>query len=116
MNLGIDMHRREPWVVVTPLGDLDMGSAPSLRQQLVNLITGGDCLVVLDLGSVDFVDSIGIGVIIGALRRARARGGDLVLARPSAEFASLLALVDLDRVFTVHADIDAAAAEAQPPS
>ncbi|MGI9603548.1 MAG: STAS domain-containing protein [Acidimicrobiales bacterium] len=110
MNLGVDVQRRGEWVVITPLGDVDMGSAPGLRQEVIRTVAAGDTRIVFDLGSVDFIDSVGLGVVIGALRRTRANGGDVVLARVPDSVAEVLALVELDRILTIHADIDDAVA------
>ncbi|MDH4169008.1 MAG: STAS domain-containing protein [Acidimicrobiia bacterium] len=108
VNLGIDVQRRDPWVVLTPLGDLDMGSAPAVRQAIVGAIAAGDTRLVIDLGSVDFIDSVGLGVIIGARRRARSNGGDVVLARLTESTRQVFALVELDQIFDVTLDVDRA--------
>lgn len=108
VNLGIDVSRRGPWVVLAPLGDLDMGSAPRLRQEVVTAVSAGDVHLVLDLGAVEFIDSVGLGVIVGARRRTRANGGDIVLARVSAAVRALFELVELDRIFAVDVDLDTA--------
>ena len=110
VNLGIDVHRRGDWIVIAPIGDLDMGSAPRLRQEVVTAVAAGDTHLVVDLGSVDFIDSVGLGVIVGARRRARSNGGEVMLAGLSEQARALFELVDLDRVFAVDLDLDAATA------
>lgn len=60
-------------------GELDVYTAPKLRQTLVELAARGPRRVALELSDVPFVDSTGLGVIIGGLRRLRATGGDLEL-------------------------------------
>ena len=99
-------------VVLTVLGDLDMAGAPGLRQVVVTEVAGGARLVVLDLTAVDFVDSAGLGVVVGALRRLRAHDGDLLVVCPEPRIRRVFEMCDLDRVFTLHGDVDAAAVAA----
>lgn len=97
-------------VVLTVLGDLDMAAAPGFRQAVVAEVAGGARLVVLDLTAVDFVDSVGLGVVVGALRRLRAHAGDLVVVCPEPRIRRVFEMCDLDRVFALHQDVGAAAA------
>lgn len=97
-------------VVLTVLGDLDMAGAPTLRQAVVAEVTGGTRLVVLDLTAVDFLDSAGLGVVVGGLRRLRAHDGDLVVVCPESRIRQVFESCDLDRVFDLHPDVEAAVA------
>ncbi len=123
--MQIDVQRRDPspgdgstgpsgrvYVVLTVLGDLDMAGAPVLRQAVVTEVTGGARLVVLDLTAVDFMDSAGVGVVVGGLRRLRAHGGDLVLVCPEPRIRQVFESCDLDRVFDLHPDVEVAVATA----
>ncbi len=110
MNFGIDVDRRADAVVITPLGDLDMAATPAFRQTIIKVLADGDDRIVVRLSSVDFCDSAGLGALVGALKRVRARGGDLVVCSPSESMANLFALCSLDRVFTLHASPEAAIA------
>lgn len=94
--------------VVAPTGELDMASAPRLRQELMALASAGRTAVVLDLAGVDFMDSTGLGVILGALKRLRAAGGDLTLARAEPQVAKVFEITRLDDILTLHPTIDAA--------
>lgn len=66
--------------VVTINGHLDTYSAPDVRAALIDAINEGRYRQVVDLTAVTFLDSTGLAVIVGAVKRARAHGGDLVLA------------------------------------
>lgn len=108
MHLEIHCSTRDCWTVLTPFGDLDMAGAPGLRQAVVREVGQGHNQLVIDLSVVTFVDSSGLGALIGALRRTRAHGGDLLLVCPDPELRQAFKLCDLDRVFELHADLDAA--------
>jgi len=99
--VAVDVSERAGRTVVTVIGDVDLATAPDLRTRLADLAVRGPHLVV-DLDGVDLLDSTGLGVLVGARRRARQAGGDLALVCSEGRLADLLAATDLDRVFTVH--------------
>ena len=108
MYLKIDCFARGSWTVLSPFGDLDMAGAPGFRQAVVREVAEGHNQLIVDLSAVTFVDSSGLGAIIGALRRTRAHGGDLALVCPDSEIWRAFELCDLDRVFEFHPNLDAA--------
>ena len=84
-------------------GELDIDGAPSLRRALIEAIdnNAGRQLVV-DLEGVDFIDSAGLGVLVGGLKHARTREGDLVLVATGRSVIKVLELTGLTRVFEIH--------------
>jgi anti-sigma B factor antagonist len=99
--LGVQAERAGEWSVIHVSGEIDMATAPRLRQALVAEIDGGCRSVVVDLSGVQFVDSTGLGVLIGALVRARRVGGDLTVTGLSPRVRELFDIVALDRVLAV---------------
>jgi anti-sigma B factor antagonist len=87
--------------VVHVAGDLDCYSSPQLRSTFLELVAEGHRQVVLDVGATNFVDSTGLGVLVGGVRRFRQEGGDLVLRSPSPATVRLLEVTGLTSVFSV---------------
>ena len=98
-------HRGEGddgWTVVAVTGELELATAPRLRQEVVGLVGEGHVQIVLDLSGVDFVDSVGLGVIVSVLKRVRGRGGELVVAGPVPRVRRLFELTRLDEIIPLH--------------
>ncbi len=79
-------------------GDVDLATAAHLRDTLMHLMGRDYHKVVLNLSGVAFMDSIGLGVLLGALRRLRERGGEMYLAECTPRVGRLLTLTTLDAV------------------
>lgn len=108
MQIVTHSHREGPWTVVTVAGELDVVGGPELRQAVMAEVAAGNHLLVLDLTGVDFVDSFGLGVVIGALKRTRLLDGDLRVVVPEPRVRRVFEVCDLDRVFTLHDTVDGA--------
>lgn len=84
--------------------------ATSLNEQLHKLIEGNKKKVVVDLEEVKFINSSGLGMLIGGLTTLRNSGGDMKLARASQKIEDLLKMTKLTTVFDIHQDVNAAVA------
>ena len=111
VSVTIRRSEQPPWTVLTVGGDLDVVGAPDLRQAVVVAVADGARLIALDLSDLDFVDSFGIGAVVGALKRLRQRGGDLALVCLSSRIRRVFEICDLDRIIALH---DSAASLAAP--
>ena len=94
--------------VVEVRGEVDVYTASLLRERLLAVIDGGAGRVVADLRRVDFLDSTGLGVLVGALKRLRMAGGDLVLVCDNEKLLKIFQITALDRVFALHNTVEAA--------
>ena len=96
--------------VVGLTGRLDLLSAAQVKERLAQEAAAGRKRLVVDLGDVSFIDSSGLGALIGALKAARVAGGDLRIARPTDQAQLILKLTTLDRVMKPYPTVDAALA------
>jgi anti-sigma B factor antagonist len=88
--------------IVRGEGRLNMVSAPALRQVITGLVDEGRSKIVVDLSGVDFMDSSGLGSLIGCLKTTRQAGGDLRIAAPTKQVVMVLQLSNLDRVLKAY--------------
>ncbi|MYE66445.1 MAG: STAS domain-containing protein [Acidimicrobiaceae bacterium] len=116
MSVTIRRSERPPWTVLSVGGELDVVGAPYLRQAVVKEVADGARGLLIDLSELDFVDSFGMGAIVGALKRLRQRGGELALVCPSRRIRRVFELCDLDRIIAFHDSIDSAAGSEPAPS
>ena len=106
MDLVVHVEDRGGWAVARTSGDLDLTTAPRLREQIVQVVANGQPHVILDLQQVDFVDSTGLGVIVGLLKRTRSQGGDLRLVSTRTSLRKVLELTALDHALPLAATVE----------
>ncbi|TCM49362.1 STAS domain-containing protein [Kribbella sp. VKM Ac-2568] len=96
-----------PAPVVRVSGDLDLETSPELTDQLKVLL--GPHLLVIDLTDVEFMDSTGLGVLVGAHKESSSRGGSLALVGAQHRVQKILRITKLHKVFTLYPTLDALA-------
>lgn len=101
VQLGVDVSHREGRAVLHVSGDLDLATAPAFRQAIVGAVAAGDRRLIVDLGATDHLDSVGLGLLLGARKRAVAHGGDLVVVCPEPRLRRVLELTELTRIVPV---------------
>lgn len=79
-KVEIDIQDKDEYKVLVPVGDLDVYTVGSLRDALGKMIEDETPSVVVDLDGVPFMDSSGLGALMGGVRRLREAGGDLAIA------------------------------------
>ena len=105
MKIVVD-HRSDAVAVIRLEGRLDFLSAVNAREQFSKTVHSGTPRLVVDLGGVTFIDSSGLGSLVGGLKSARQAGGDLRIACPSEQAKSVFRLTSLDQVFRSHPTLD----------
>jgi len=91
-------------VTVSVRGELDVSSAGRLRSCLFEMLTAGPVNVTIDLAGLSFIDSTGLGVLVGAVKRAREQGGDVVLRDPTRSTRKVLEISGLAKIFDIVGD------------
>jgi anti-sigma B factor antagonist len=104
--LQVDVLDRHGWRVVRATGQLDVATAPEFRQTLVQAQYGGETHVVVDLNGVEFIDSMGLGVLVGGLKRARTHQCQFVVACEHPRILRVLELTGLGHVLRVVPDTE----------
>lgn len=110
MDLGFTTTERNGRTVLAVHGEVDVATAPQLREKLIALVGTGDRDVVLDLDGVGFLDSTGLGVMVGSLKRARSKGHDLHVVCTNRSILKVLEITGLDKVLAIHDSVDDAVA------
>ncbi len=98
------------WEVVALVGEMDLASAPDVRARLNSYVDASPVWLVLDVADVEFVDSTGLGVLVGALRRVRGSGGDVRIAAARPAMQRVLSVTGLDQVFRLFPTVEQATA------
>ena len=88
-------------------GEVDVYSAPALRDGLTELLASGSSVIV-DLTEVGFLDSTGLGALVAARKVAEDNGAQLPLVCTKERILKLFTITGLDGVFTIHESVDAA--------
>ena len=109
MELGLKVDEsRPPHTVLAVKGEVDVYTAPRLREKLVELASQGRHRIVVDLEGVDFLDSTGLGVLVGGLKRLRSHEGDLELVCTQNRILKVFEITGLTKVFSIYDSVDAA--------
>lgn len=109
--LTVDARRLGDIGIVTAAGEIDAHSARALREALVAAIAGGTIRLVADLSDVTFMDSSGLGVLVGKLKDARVRGGELHIVAVQERVLRVFQITGLDGVFAIHDSLESALAD-----
>lgn len=93
MALTVNARTDNGSTLVGVSGEVDVSNAAELREQLEEVLSGDATAVTIDLSQVPYIDSTGIGVLVGAAHRAKDKGVELVVSRPQSNVARVLALL-----------------------
>jgi len=94
--------------VVAVGGEIDVYTAPRLRDKITELVGDGVYHLIIDMEGVEFLDSTGLGVLVGGLKKVRAHDGSLQLICTQERLLKIFRITGLAKVFTIHASTEAA--------
>lgn len=83
------------------VGELDVSTAPLLREGLLGVLAEGSGQITLDMAELAFIDSTGLSVLVGAFKRARQDGREVVLKNPRPPARKVLEISGLDTVIRI---------------
>ena len=106
--LHIELDKRDDYTICRPVGELDAYTVGQFREALGELASEPKLLI--DMSEVPFVDSAGLGALIGGIRRAREAGGDVAVCCNRPTLVRLLHTTGFDRIVTVTDTLAEAAA------
>jgi anti-sigma B factor antagonist len=88
--------------VVEVAGEIDIYTAPRLRETLAGLVDNGNHRLIIDLQGVEFLDSTGLGVLVGGLKRVRAHDGSIDLVCTQGRVLRIFRITGLAKVFSIY--------------
>ncbi|AZS72204.1 metal ABC transporter substrate-binding protein [Streptomyces lydicus] len=110
-RLHVEIRHHGASAVVTVSGELDHHTADLLRESLEGCVDDGYARLVVDCSPLEFMDSTGLNVLLGARLKAEAEGGGVHLAGMQPVVARVFEITGAEVVFTVHDSLDAALAD-----
>lgn len=101
LKLSVDRPTLDATVIEVN-GEVDVHTAAKLREKLFSLIEGGTHRLILDLEGVEFLDSTGLGALIGALKRVRAHDGSIDIVCTQSRILRIFEITHLNKVFDIY--------------
>ena len=110
MDLKLGHYSKDGIEVIDVAGTIDIDTAPRLRELLIDLVSANSYQVIVNLERVEFLDSTGLGVLVGGLKRVRAHDGSLDLVCTQERILKIFRITGLTNVFAIHDTVDQAIA------
>ena len=105
-RLSLDQSEMEGASIVRPVGEVDVFTAPLLRERLVELVEGGARRLIVDLSEVSFLDSTGLAVLVGVWQRMRNHDGFFAVAAANERIERVLRTTRLDESLKLHRTVE----------
>ncbi|CAN5224029.1 anti-sigma factor antagonist BldG [soil metagenome] len=112
MDLSLDHRSEGDRTILEVGGEVDVYTAPKLRERLVELVGEGHYKIIVDMTKVEFLDSTGLGVLVGGLKRVRSHDGTLALVCNQERILKIFRITGLTKVFPIYDTLDEALQDA----
>jgi anti-sigma B factor antagonist len=110
--VGLEIEQRGEVVVAHVTGELDLAGAPNTGERIAEAVPTSARGLVIDMSSLEFIDSSGVAMLFGLVRRLSSRRQELRVVAPRGRpVARVLEIVEFERAAPVRSDVDAAVAE-----
>ena len=110
MDLKLGHYTKDGIEVVDVGGEIDIYTAPRLRELLIDLVSKNNYQLIVNLDKVGFLDSTGLGVLVGGLKRVRPHDGSLDLVCTQERILKIFRITGLTKVFGIYRTVDQAIA------
>jgi anti-sigma B factor antagonist len=110
VDLTLTTREAHGKTIVAVGGEIDVYTAPKLRDKITELVGQGSYHLVVDMQQVEFLDSTGLGVLVGGLKKVRAHSGSLQLVCNQDRLLKIFRITGLAKVFVIHESADEALA------
>ncbi len=110
MELAVSRESVDGASVLSVRGEVDVYSAPALSENLTQLLDDGTRAIVVDLSEVAFLDSTGLGALIGGRTATEGAGGTMAIVCTNDRVLKLFTITGLDSVFQIFPSVDEAVA------
>jgi len=111
MELTLNVHADPSGCTVVAVhGEIDVYTAPTLREQLISLVDAGSYQLIVDMEGVEFLDSTGLGVLVGGLKRVRSHDGWIDLVCMQQRILRVFKITGLNKVFSIYDSVGEAVA------
>lgn len=108
MDLSLHTRTEGEFEIIDVAGEIDVYTAPRLREALVDLVAKGRHNLIIDVERVEFLDSTGLGVLVGGLKRVRSHDGSLDVVCTQDRLLKIFRITGLTKVFGIFETVDAA--------
>ena len=108
MDLKLGHYNKDGIEVIDVAGAIDIYTAPRLRELLIDLVSTDNYHLIINMDQVEFLDSTGLGVLVGGLKRVRAHDGSLDLVCTRERILKLFRITGLTKVFGIHETVNQA--------
>jgi anti-sigma B factor antagonist len=109
-DLKLGHYNKDGIEVIDVRGEIDIYTAPRLRELLIDLVSKNNYQLVVNMDKVEFLDSTGLGVLVGGLKRVRAHDGSLDLVCTQDRILKIFRITGLTKVFGIHQTVNQAIA------
>jgi len=106
VDIKIDLREVEKLPVIEVTGEVDVYTAPKLKSRILSLIDNQQYSMIIDLNGVDFMDSSGLGVLVGGLKRVGPHEGSIALVLNRPNILKIFKITGLDKVFKIYGSVE----------
>lgn len=102
MEVEINLKEKDDFVSLNLKGEIDVYTSPKLKEKVIEEVEKGIKNLVINLQDVSYIDSTGLGILIGTLKRMKEREGKLYLIFSSARLNRIFEITGLNKIFIIY--------------